>query len=235
MPDPWTAQREALGAFIRSQRQLANLSLRQLAELTSVSNPYLSQVERGHHQPSVRVLKLIADALDLSTETLLSYAGLATADDSDESAPSVEAAIRADDRRAQRAQTPVATSTSPCSTSRSSLAMSQSCSSMTCDPTGVPLTVILAVPSTVPRFSNIPSAASGVQSAGSVVVAVQVPTPDSPCNDVMSRQSSRLYCWNCESPRPLGTDTVLLPAGVAVCAVSDHVLHGSISDGRLDG
>ena len=57
----------------RSQRQLANLSLRQLAELTSVSNPYLSQVERGQHHPSVRVLKLIADTLDLSTETWLEH------------------------------------------------------------------------------------------------------------------------------------------------------------------
>jgi transcriptional regulator with XRE-family HTH domain len=82
----------------RSQRQLANLSLRQLAELTSVSNPCLSQVEREQHHPSVRVLKLIADALDLSTETLLGHAGLVTCDESDESAPSVEAAIRADDR-----------------------------------------------------------------------------------------------------------------------------------------
>ena len=57
MTDPWEAQREALGAFIREQRKRANLSLRQLAELTSLSNPYLSQVERGLHQPSVRVLK----------------------------------------------------------------------------------------------------------------------------------------------------------------------------------
>ena len=56
MSDPWDAQREALGAFIRSQRKLANLSLRQLAEMTSLSNPYLSQIERGLHQPSVRVL-----------------------------------------------------------------------------------------------------------------------------------------------------------------------------------
>src|SRR6266403_1176613 len=57
MTDPWEAQREALGAFIREQRKRANHSLRQLAELTSLSNPYLSQVERGLHQPSVRVLK----------------------------------------------------------------------------------------------------------------------------------------------------------------------------------
>jgi transcriptional regulator with XRE-family HTH domain len=74
--DSWQAQREALGAFIRAQRQTANLSLRQLAELTSLSNPYLSQVERGLHEPSVRVLKAISDALNLSAETLLAQAGL---------------------------------------------------------------------------------------------------------------------------------------------------------------
>jgi len=76
MTDSWQAQREALGAFIRNQRKMANLSLRQLAELTSLSNPYLSQVERGLHQPSVRVLKAISDALNLSAETLLAQAGL---------------------------------------------------------------------------------------------------------------------------------------------------------------
>ena len=95
--DAWSAQVEALGAYIRTQRQLANLSLRQLAELTTLSNPYLSQIERGLHQPSVRVLKLIADALDLSTETLLAQAGLADETD-DEAQPCVEAAVRTDDR-----------------------------------------------------------------------------------------------------------------------------------------
>jgi transcriptional regulator with XRE-family HTH domain len=74
--DAWEAQREALGAFIRERRQQANLSLRQLAELTSLSNPYLSQIERGLHQPSVRVLRAISDALNLSAETLLAQAGL---------------------------------------------------------------------------------------------------------------------------------------------------------------
>jgi transcriptional regulator with XRE-family HTH domain len=74
--DPWEAQREALGAFIREQRKRANLSLRQLAELTSLSNPYLSQVERGLHQPSVRVLKALSGALNVSAETLLTQAGL---------------------------------------------------------------------------------------------------------------------------------------------------------------
>ena len=80
MPEPWDTQRGALGAFIRTQRKLANLSLRQLAEMTSLSNPYLSQVERGLHQPSVRVLKLISDALNVSAETLLAQAGLLDGD-----------------------------------------------------------------------------------------------------------------------------------------------------------
>jgi transcriptional regulator with XRE-family HTH domain len=74
--NPWQEQQEALGAFIRAQRKTANLSLRQLAELTSLSNPYLSQVERGLHQPSVRVLKAISGALNVSAETLLAQAGL---------------------------------------------------------------------------------------------------------------------------------------------------------------
>lgn len=104
MADPWQDQREVLGAFIRSQRQLANLSLRQLASMTSLSNPYLSQVERGLHQPSVRVLKAISDALNLSTETLLAQAGLVDAADNEDPADETgsdtrtEDAIRADQR-----------------------------------------------------------------------------------------------------------------------------------------
>jgi transcriptional regulator with XRE-family HTH domain len=90
-------QREALGAFIRGQRKMANLSLRQLAELTSLSNPYLSQIERGLHQPSVRVLKAISDALNVSAETLMAQAGLL---DPDSASPGQETedAIRADQR-----------------------------------------------------------------------------------------------------------------------------------------
>ena len=65
-----------LGGFIRAQRQMANLSLRQLSAMTKVSNPYLSQVERGLHEPSLHVLKSIADALDVSVETLFEQAGL---------------------------------------------------------------------------------------------------------------------------------------------------------------
>jgi transcriptional regulator with XRE-family HTH domain len=72
----WRIHLELLGNFIRTQRRLANLSLRDLAARTEVSNPYLSQIERGLHEPSVRVLKAIAAALDLSAETLLAQAGL---------------------------------------------------------------------------------------------------------------------------------------------------------------
>src|SRR3989442_13119560 len=74
--DGWQANLSALGDFIRSQRRLADLSLRELAQKTNISNPYLSQIERGLHEPSVRVLKAIAGALNLSAETLLSHAGL---------------------------------------------------------------------------------------------------------------------------------------------------------------
>jgi transcriptional regulator with XRE-family HTH domain len=120
MPNPWDAQREVLGAFIKEQRKKANLSLRQLAELTSLSNPYLSQVERGLHQPSVRVLKAISDALNLSAESLMAQAGLIDAiagtdpenpanpadpadpaQGSDVKVPSTEDAIRADTRLAE--------------------------------------------------------------------------------------------------------------------------------------
>ena len=73
--DPWTAQMDALGGFIRAQRHLANLSLREMASLTSVSNAYLSQIERGLHQPSLKVLRSIAGALNLSTEQLLAQTG----------------------------------------------------------------------------------------------------------------------------------------------------------------
>ena len=106
MTDSWQAQREALGAFIRTQRQMANLSLRQLADLTNLSNPYLSQVERGLHEPSVRVLKAISGALNVSAETLLAQAGLVDAvtgekadvpDEADED-ERTEAAITADRR-----------------------------------------------------------------------------------------------------------------------------------------
>jgi transcriptional regulator with XRE-family HTH domain len=97
--DAWRAQIDALGGFIHSQRKLAQLSLRELAGLTNLSNAYLSQVERGLHEPSVRVLKSIATALDLSAETLLEHAGLLGEERSTKPAEgptATEAAIRAD-------------------------------------------------------------------------------------------------------------------------------------------
>jgi transcriptional regulator with XRE-family HTH domain len=86
MTSQWDAQMEAFGAFVRSQRKLANLTLRQLAELASLSNPYLSELERGMHQPSVRVLKQLSDALNVSAEMLLTQAGLINLGESGESA-----------------------------------------------------------------------------------------------------------------------------------------------------
>ncbi|MCV7409696.1 XRE family transcriptional regulator [Mycobacterium florentinum] len=65
-----------IGSFIRSQRELAQVSVRQLAELAGVSNPYLSQVERGLRKPSADVLSQIAKALRVSAEVLYVRAGI---------------------------------------------------------------------------------------------------------------------------------------------------------------
>lgn len=93
--NPWKEQVEALGQVIRTQRKLAKLSLRELAALTDLSNAYLSQLERGLHQPSIRVLKSLAEAFQLSTEQILEQAGILG---DDEPAADVETAIRADPR-----------------------------------------------------------------------------------------------------------------------------------------
>jgi transcriptional regulator with XRE-family HTH domain len=90
--EPW----DAFGAYLRSQRQLAQLSLRQLAELTKVSNPYLSQIERGLHQPSINVIKSLAQALNLSVGDLLAHAAdIVTGEDQ---ASTTEGSIRRDPR-----------------------------------------------------------------------------------------------------------------------------------------
>ncbi len=89
-------QLRALGEFIRQQRQLGELSLRDLAARANVSNPYLSQIERGLHEPSVRVLKAIANALNVSAESLLAQAGLL--EELDGSASTTEDAIQHDPR-----------------------------------------------------------------------------------------------------------------------------------------
>lgn len=83
VPHAWQVQLGPLGAFIRAQRQLADLSLREMAALTRISNAYLSQVERGLHQPSLTVLRAIADALGLTTEQLLAKAGWIQANQGD--------------------------------------------------------------------------------------------------------------------------------------------------------
>ncbi|MGH9089720.1 MAG: helix-turn-helix domain-containing protein [Acidimicrobiales bacterium] len=65
-----------LGAFIREQRSTARLSLRRLSELAGISNPYLSQIERGLRRPSAEILQQIARALRISAETLYVQAGI---------------------------------------------------------------------------------------------------------------------------------------------------------------
>ena len=65
-----------LGEFIREQRRLGRLSLRKLSELSGISNPYLSQIERGLRRPSAEILQQIARALSLSVETLYVRAGI---------------------------------------------------------------------------------------------------------------------------------------------------------------
>lgn len=93
-----TPAAQAFGEYLRTQRKLAQLSLRQLSELTSISNPYLSQIERGVHRPSVRVIRSLADALNISAQLLLSQAAGLETDDADIDGDRVEAAIRADVR-----------------------------------------------------------------------------------------------------------------------------------------
>jgi transcriptional regulator with XRE-family HTH domain len=65
-----------LGEFIRDQRRNARLSLRKLSELTGISNPYLSQIERGLREPSAKILQAIARGLEISSETLYVRAGI---------------------------------------------------------------------------------------------------------------------------------------------------------------
>ncbi|SEV90086.1 Transcriptional regulator, contains XRE-family HTH domain [Austwickia chelonae] len=86
-----------LGAFLRQQRTAADLSVRQLSALTGISNPYLSQIERGLRRPSAEILQQIAQGLSLSAETLYVRAGLLQATRDSESADTSRA-IRADPR-----------------------------------------------------------------------------------------------------------------------------------------
>jgi transcriptional regulator with XRE-family HTH domain len=72
IPDRWAD----LGDFIRQQRETAKLSLRRLSEIAGISNPYLSQIERGLRKPSAEILQQIAKALRISAETLYVRAGI---------------------------------------------------------------------------------------------------------------------------------------------------------------
>lgn len=87
----------ALGDFIKSQRRIADLSQRELARLADLSDAYLSQLERGLHEPSVRVLNGLAQALDVPTDKLLAYLGRHDAPDA-AAERSPESAIATDDR-----------------------------------------------------------------------------------------------------------------------------------------
>lgn len=83
-----------LGDYIRNQREAARMSVRRLAELAGVSNPYLSQIERGLRRPSAEILQQLAKALKISVEALYVQAGWMTDDGS--GAPSVRDAISRD-------------------------------------------------------------------------------------------------------------------------------------------
>src|SRR5580765_8147011 len=91
---------ETLGDYLREQRVSAQLSLRQLAEQAGVSNPYLSQIERGLRRPSADVLQQLAKALRISAETMYVRAGILDPDESGEK--SVQRAVLSDPMLTER-------------------------------------------------------------------------------------------------------------------------------------
>ncbi len=80
-PDPYVN----LGKFIKRQRELAQLSVRQLADMCGISNPYLSQIERGLRTPSSMILQSLSKGLRMSAETLYAQAGIIDPQDAEES------------------------------------------------------------------------------------------------------------------------------------------------------
>ena len=92
----------SLGEFIRKQRELQAMSLRQFAEMAGISNPYLSQIERGLREPSERVLEQMAQALEVSADTLYEQAGRARAGAEPEGEPAVVTAVNADPKLTPR-------------------------------------------------------------------------------------------------------------------------------------
>ncbi len=97
--EPRAPEQSDLGDYIRQQRQRANLSLRRLAERAGISNPYLSQIERGIRRPSAEILKQLSRALSISAETMYSRAGLI---EEGSNPPTVVEAVEADDRLTPR-------------------------------------------------------------------------------------------------------------------------------------
>ena len=92
-----------MGEYIRRQREMQKLSMRQLADLVGISNPYLSQIERGLREPSEKVVDAIARNLELSAEALYEQGGRRRGkEDADEEKPAVAAAIRADPKLTAR-------------------------------------------------------------------------------------------------------------------------------------
>ena len=93
-------QPPSIGEIIRRQRELSKVSMRQFADMAGISNPYLSQIERGLREPSERVLDSIAESLQTSADALYEQAGIAVEDEGEASA--VAAAIEADPALTQR-------------------------------------------------------------------------------------------------------------------------------------
>ncbi len=91
----------SLGEIIRQQRELTEMSMRQFADLAGISNPYLSQIERGLRAPSEHVLDGIANALKVSADTLYEQAGMAAPGDEDDDTAVLDA-IKADERLTSR-------------------------------------------------------------------------------------------------------------------------------------
>ena len=92
-----TEQPSALGEIIRRQRELSELSMRQFSEMVGISNPYLSQIERGLREPSERVLQSIAVALRTTSDALYEQAGIEL-EQPEADGPSVTEAVKADPR-----------------------------------------------------------------------------------------------------------------------------------------
>src|SRR3954468_4557626 len=94
MPDDLNKQLADVGDLIKSQREVARMSVRRLADRAGVSNPYLSQIERGLRRPSAEILQQLAKALKISVETLYIRAGFLAGDDTQQ--PGVREAVASD-------------------------------------------------------------------------------------------------------------------------------------------